>query len=459
MADLNEIDNIILFTRGTMGDIYPFLRMGIALKLRGLSVTLVSNYCYRMYAERNDFAFVSLDDQESFEVLNNPEAHTDRERKLRLFKDHMIANIPKEIGFVGSIINGSGKTAIVANSNDIFTPMLIAEKYNLPIYMCVLAPSYLYGFSLFEGVALNLSENLNKVRTDLGLSSINNWKGWLKTCEGCFAFWPSWFSSETVDYVSDRIKYLGFLEVTGVEKMTLQAEIKSFIDNVGDGLVRKVVLLTHGTSQPFNEEYFRVGIEACKALNCKLIVTTPFKNLLPEILPENVLFFDFCPFHELLPYVDAVIHHGGIGTVRECISNAVSQLVIGQGFDRQHNGRIIKDLKLGDCISPNLLSKTAVYEKLKILLSNEAISLRCEKYKEALCASESLEDFCSVVQSGMSMSLLPSSAVISKVFHAEDRFKDDLLNGNDKFYLDSYGGAKMNREMLIRKLLSFGAKK
>ncbi|RZJ99685.1 MAG: hypothetical protein EOO43_26075, partial [Flavobacterium sp.] len=158
MADLNRIKNVILFTRGTMGDIYPFLRMGKALKFKGLNVTLVSNYCYREYAEKNDFAFVSLDDQESFEILNNPDAHTDREKKLRLFKDHMIANIPREIGVVEGVLDDLGKTAIVANSNDIFTPMLIAEKFNLPIYMSVLAPSYLYGFVLFEGVALTLSK-------------------------------------------------------------------------------------------------------------------------------------------------------------------------------------------------------------------------------------------------------------------------------------------------------------
>lgn len=459
MTDLNRINNVILFTRGTMGDIYPFLRMGESLKLKGLKVTLVSNYCYREYAEKSGFVFVSLDDKESFEILNNPDAHTDREKKLRLFKDHIIANIPREVGLVERVLDDLGSTAIVANSNDIFTPMLIAEKCNLPIYMSVLAPSYLYGFALFEGAALNLSENLNKMRASLGLSSVNDWNSWLKACHGYFAFWPDWFSSESVDYVSDRINYLGFLEVDSVENMPLQPEIISFINNVDDGIVRKVVLLTHGTSRPFNEEYFRVGVEACNTLNCKLIVTTPFRNFLPEILPDNIFFVDFCPFHELLSYVDAVIHHGGIGTVRECISHGVSQLVIGRGFDRQHNGRIIKELHLGDCISPNLLSKDVVCEKLKLLLDNEVISLECEKYKRSLCASDLLEDFCSVVKSGKSISLLSCSDVISNDSHNEPSHKCDLSNDNKNSILEPASCAAMNREALIRKLLNQRIKK
>ncbi|RYE53105.1 MAG: hypothetical protein EOP48_15085 [Sphingobacteriales bacterium] len=203
-----------------------------------------------------------------------------------------------------------------------------------------------------------------------------------------------------------------------------------------------------------DEEYFRVSVEACSTLNCKLIVTTPFRNLLPATLPDNIFVVDFCPFHELLHSIDVVIHHGGIGMVRECISKGVPQLVIGRGFDRQHNGRIVKELKLGECVSPNFLSKDIVCEKLKLLLENELIGLECEKYEQSLCASDSLEYFCSVVKSGESISILSSSDANTNVSSSEFRYKIDLSNENNNSILGSTSTTAVDREVLIRKLLA-----
>ena len=62
---------VILFTRGTMGDIYPFLHVGRRLKQMGCRIVLMSNYRYHEQAEQEGFGFIALDDEQLFEYLNN----------------------------------------------------------------------------------------------------------------------------------------------------------------------------------------------------------------------------------------------------------------------------------------------------------------------------------------------------------------------------------------------------
>lgn len=435
--------HIIMFSRGTMGDIYPFLRIGKRFKELGCEVTLISNYCYESYAVKNQFDFVPLDDEDSFEeTINNPEFYKDRESKERLYEEHILANIPVQLGLLENKLNEKGKcrSVIVANSNDIFAPMLAAEKCNVPIYLCVLSPSYIYGLSMLEGAVSKMSVDINSIRNTLGLEPIEDWKKWVWGFSGCFAFWPSWFSSEVNEYAS-KIKYVGFLSIESVEEKALQTEIKEFIS--GDS---NVILLTHSTSRPFCDDYFVIGIQACENLNCKMIVTTTFRDLLPENLPENVLWVEFCSFHELLPYISVIIHHGGIGTVRESIANRVPQLIVGRGFDRQDNGKIVRKLTLGDWIPPKVLNVEIMSEKLKRLLEDDKFKSACIQYEESLYMPEAIEGFYNQIMQGLENSDLNSGSKVS----AYEENDEEMIPSSE---VDQVARYAKNKKSVLQRLL------
>lgn len=396
MGEANSPQNIILFTRGTKGDLYPFLTIGRGFKEKHCDVTLISNFCYESYGRQEQFDFVALDDEESFEILNNtPEFHTNFPLKLKLYKEHIISKLYREVGIIESKIIDRN-SVILAHSNDYISPLLAAERCNVPVYLCMLAPSFAYGFSLIEAALDSLSAELNDVRRELNLTPVHNWKEWLASFDLCFAFWPNWFSGDELS-VLPNIRHIGFLSIESVEERPLQKRVIEFVDNN-----KITILLTHGTSRPFSDDYFKCVIRASQKLNCNLIISTPFKELLPEVLPKNVIWEDFCPFHELLPYVNLIIHHGGIGTVRESIANSVPQLIIGQGFDRQHNGKVVRNLQLGDWASPKQLSEDILSTKIIGLLENKEITFKCASYKSDLYNSTSLELFYETVLAGMS---------------------------------------------------------
>lgn len=388
---MNRFDyftNVILFTRGTKGDLYPFLCMGKDLQKKGCKVTLLSNYCYERHAIQEGIGFAALDDEQLFNTLNNiPEFYSKLPALLKLYKEYIVLNLERELNIIESRIEKSN-TVLVAHSNDYLSPMFAMEKFNVPLYLSVLAPSFIHSFVLFEAVLNSLSNELNQIRHRVGLEPVKNWGLWLRKFNGCFAFWPEWFSAEATEIVPN-LEYVGFLSIESIEKELLQCEVTNFLQGNS-----KKILLTHGTSKPFNEKYFRLVIDVCQEFDCKLIVGTQFRALLPDVLPDKVVWVEYCPFHELLPDIDLIIHHGGIGTVRESVANEVPQLIIGQGFDRQHNGRIIKNLALGDWVAPKALCSDVLQEKIKELFGKkEQIRSMCKKYKPDLCSPEKVEYF------------------------------------------------------------------
>src|SRR5690606_20484926 len=78
---------------------------------------------------------------------------------------------------------------------------------------------------------------------------------------------------------------------------------------------------------------------------------------------------------------------------RESIANSVPQLIIGQGFDRQHNGRIIKQLGLGESIIPKELSEDVLFSKVNSVLSDHNVKRECERYKSSLYNQYALDRF------------------------------------------------------------------
>lgn len=376
------MSNIILFTRGSKGDLYPFLSIGAELKQRGHHVTLITNYCYESYAKEQGFDFVALDSKELFDMLNNTPSHFNKLASLqRLYKDHIIPNLTSDASKIGKVAQtNTNHTIVLAHSNDYLAPMMAKEKWGLQLCLCVLSPKFVHGPYLFEAVMASLKEEMNEIRSKFGLSRVSDWDSWVRQFDQCYAFWPKWFSDESGAFT--ELQYIGFLPIDTVEREPLQNEIAEFLTRFEEN-----ILITHGTSMPFDREYFRLCATAFESCNYGVILSTHFHDLLPSEGAPNVISVDFCPFHHVLPSINLIIHHGGIGTTRECIMNGIPQLVIGKGFDRQHNGKILTKLGVGQWLSPASQNKHVIREAIEFLLNSDKVDECCREYKWLSCQS------------------------------------------------------------------------
>jgi UDP:flavonoid glycosyltransferase YjiC (YdhE family) len=87
-------------------------------------------------------------------------------------------------------------------------------------------------------------------------------------------------------------------------------------------------------------------------------------------LPESVRVERFVPQGVLLPYLDAVVHHGGSGIMLGAFAHGLPQLVLPQGADQFMNAQVVVDSGAGMRLLPEETTSEAVAEAVRALLSD-----------------------------------------------------------------------------------------
>jgi len=83
----------------------------------------------------------------------------------------------------------------------------------------------------------------------------------------------------------------------------------------------------------------------------------------PDLLPGNVRTAGWIPLNALLPVCDAVIHHGGAGTLMAAVCAGVPQLVLPHGADQFRNAQAVQERGVGLVSSPQQ-ADAALVERL-----------------------------------------------------------------------------------------------
>ncbi|MFI5807668.1 nucleotide disphospho-sugar-binding domain-containing protein [Streptomyces sp. NPDC051561] len=74
-------------------------------------------------------------------------------------------------------------------------------------------------------------------------------------------------------------------------------------------------------------------LEVVSGLDIEVIATLDEEQLAGRRVPDNVRTVDFVPLNQLLPTCDAVIHHGGGGTLTAALAHKVPQLIVMEGME------------------------------------------------------------------------------------------------------------------------------
>jgi UDP:flavonoid glycosyltransferase YjiC (YdhE family) len=97
------------------------------------------------------------------------------------------------------------------------------------------------------------------------------------------------------------------------------------------------LLVSHSTVPGPGGNTLRPVLAAVAGLDADVVVLRA-----PEgPMPANVRPVGWVPLPALLPHADAIVHHGGAGTVLAALAFGVPQLVIPGPGDRRHNGELV----------------------------------------------------------------------------------------------------------------------
>ena len=156
---------------------------------------------------------------------------------------------------------------------------------------------------------------------------------------------------------------------------------------------RHTVYVTLGTIWNTDLNVFRLLIEALGD-RFNLIVTVGRQND-PALLgpqPSSVIIRNHIPQHEFLPWCDAVVAHGGSGTVLGALAHGVPLLVVPQGADQWSNAQQIVTAGAGRQLLRDELTVPAVRECVTALLSEPSYRQAAANIKEEILAMPSAAD-------------------------------------------------------------------
>ncbi|NIJ56132.1 glycosyltransferase [Dyadobacter arcticus] len=320
---------IALLTLGTRGDVQPYAVLGEALQRRGHQVVLSTARNFESLARSYKLDFVPvdadfqalLDSEEGKQMMRNPilaqrnfgrwvhpmiQSALDTFYKVSLQSDKILFHGKTLAGFFADQFPNK---MIRANVIPAFEPT--AEFVN-PVLSGVGLPSMLNKFSykLTEFSYRMMHKPVLKFRQENGLSSLTEDYKELPSIYGV----SHHLLKEPGDYPANS-HFTGFWY--GESPATLSPDVMKFLQEGSPPL-----LVTFG-SMPLATKLNmqQAMIQLAEKLNTRIIIVKGwgFENTGDLKEYKSIKIIESAPYEKLLPRVKAVIHHGGIGTMAECL--------------------------------------------------------------------------------------------------------------------------------------------
>lgn len=403
--------HILLIPFGTSGSIFPFIWLGKKLIERGHRVTIITS---RLYADRvlkAGIEFLAPEVDEMAVMLSKPDLW-DRQRCTELaykYGGRAAAHVFKAIH---QIVREQGAPDLIVAHMISFGARMAREKHGIPLITVHLHPLAMMNAEevplLFPAIrwlrllpcwAREMILSLPSPHDAYALPAIQQacreqgippprrlWREWYHSPDGVLAFYPEWYGRLKRGRPHNTFQWTFPMEDMA-EQYPMDPELVHFLDS-GE----KPVIFTPGTGQIHASRFFETAVHLTKATGCRAVFLTGKQEQVPPALPDSIFVASYAPFSQLLPRSRAMVHHGGIGTLSQCLKVGVPQLIVAMSFDQPDNAERVTKLGVGlgmdnaDFTLPNALPL------LQRCLRDEALLDRAQETSKKLQHQPSVDD-------------------------------------------------------------------
>ena len=408
----------VLCAVGSSGDVHPFVGLGQRLQRRGHRVSFITAGYFRELAQQSGFDFYdTMPECDFHELVNDPELWHPTKGTKKVMQLAVRKSLEPTYRAIEQLYK-PGATRIVASTLS-FGARVAQEKLGVPLVSVHLSPVIFR--SEFQGprlprLALHLGPRwfkrfqwwvadrcvidpmicpwLNEFRGKLGLAPVRGvFRDWWHSPTRVLGFFPDWFAPKQPDWPAQTV-LTGFPLYSEEGITPMPEELERFLAS-GPA----PIAFTPGSANIFGHKFFQAAADTCARLGKRGILLTRFPEQIPTTLPENVKHFDYAPFKELLPRCEALVHHGGIGSLSQAMAAGIAQVIMPMGFDQVDNAHHIKRLGVGDYLVPSRFDGNRLASTLKNLLGNPRTSPACKQVANRIAQVDSLELACDVIES------------------------------------------------------------
>jgi rhamnosyltransferase subunit B len=414
---------IILTTFGSTGDLNPFVALGLALRSKGHDVCFAVEANFQRQVGLLGFPVRLLtgDQREvlspsSHQIFNSDQPLT----SLKLLLDrYILPTLPAKVAELREICQEADLLISVASQ---FAASIVAELLQIPWISVILTLATLPSASIeaqpmrvpFPAPLQRLSNRfawflggmflrqvvdkpVNQLRRTFQVPPRSNlmWTGNLSPRFTALAV-----SSALVPRPDDWPEYVqmtGFCFWDGSVDWRPPETLEAFLHGG-----KPVVAVTAGTvaldERALFTPYYRTSIESILACGARALVINAPETSVSSEQREDVLHVSFAPFSEVFPACAAVIHHGGIGTIAQCLRAGVPALVVPGGMDQPFNAAQVVQRKAGVWISRKRYTARRAEQALKALLSTPTYQEQARKIQAQIRQEDGAAALCAAVE-------------------------------------------------------------
>jgi UDP:flavonoid glycosyltransferase YjiC (YdhE family) len=410
---------ILLTTTGSLGDLHPFIAIGLELRSRGHAVTLATSSLYRSKVEQTGLKFAPMGPHlgiEASEVLN-------RVIDLKNGPEYLVRRIlyPSVPAAYAEVMEALQDTDLIVTHPITFAAQIAAEKTGMPWISTVTAP--LSFFSIFDpsviapypwviklrafGPAVyGIIKRLGRLKTRFWLGPITRFRTSVGLPPGQDPIFDGQYSPQRVlamfsslmgepqpDWPTQTL-VTGFPFYDQAEHgQGLDPELERFLDTGPPPVV--FTLGSSAVQQPGT--FYSESLGAIRHLGCRAVLLVG-PNSLREPLPTGTVIFPYAPYSKILPRAAAIVHSGGSGTTAQALAAGRPMLVVPFAFDQPDNAVRLQRLGVARAIPRKSYTARRAQLELEVLLADPAYAARAAQAAQKIAAENGVRSACDAIE-------------------------------------------------------------
>ncbi len=138
-----------------------------------------------------------------------------------------------------------------------------------------------------------------------------------------------------------------------------------------------LVVVAPSTAQDLDHTMLRSAVEGLRDLPMRVIAAKNGREPVAPLEPgANTTVVDWAPYSQLFPLADAVVCHGGHGTIMRALTSAAPVVVVPASGDQYENAARVRWAKVGVSVPNRFISSRTIAAAVEKLLSEPAYKSR-----------------------------------------------------------------------------------
>ncbi len=386
---------VLINSIGSIGDVNPFLCLGMALEQRGHEVKLLGSGALKDHIQSSGLPFVEVLSKAHYDKWRTMPPELDR--GMEDIKAFSYMSLPSAHPSATAILDESDQGCVVIGMPYQSIGVQFAKAKNpkkihtiaaeLAPRSWVLDPRYTTAFNgIFAPYLIATCRQL-----DLSID-VDNWVKWLSIFDQKLAFYPHWFTHLS-NSILTTTRPSNFLFYEKDDEAQLPDELTEFIDGGPPPIA-----ITFGSFVSTHDHLFKIVIDVCQQLGVRAIILTQYAKQLPNPLPSHVFHANYVSLKRLLPKLRLFVHHGGIGTLAQALRAGIPHLTCPMAFDQFDNAGTLEVLNVSKTIGMNRITPSSFYEVLDELISDSTYSHNAKALAEHRFNDDGMETLCEQIE-------------------------------------------------------------